>query len=37
MNEDNRRCTSCKFYPFCEKCNYPEQKFCDDWKKKKER
>lgn len=27
------RCSNCRFYPFCNKCNEPTGK-CDNWERK---
>jgi hypothetical protein len=27
----SRRCSNCRFYPFCDKCEMPTGK-CEEWK-----
>jgi len=34
--EATKRCSNCKVYPFCNKCNSPQGK-CENWEQKKER
>lgn len=32
----NKRCSNCKVYPFCNKCNSPTD-CCENWQQKKGR
>lgn len=31
--EDKRRCSTCTYYPFCEKCKEPTGN-CNNWKRR---
>lgn len=33
MMEDKRRCSNCKYYPFCEQCEEPTGN-CKNWKRR---